>query len=207
MQTFAPEGTFEACARVLDKPRLNKQITEVKQILKARTGRSRAYVNHPATRMWWDNVAALRAYGRAMLAEWRERGGKGHLDTEFDSDLPWRAPWWWGGTSIMLTHQSRLNHKWLVDELRKAIPRGHWPLFRQLYCQDLPKNWNEFSSRDRIDLTNILMDLGMPPDKPHYQYPVADNLHYIWPTEPGKYKIKRGKTFVEWRPGDPLSVH
>lgn len=207
MQTFMPADTFHGCAMLLDKPRLNKQITECKQLINALTGESAGYANHPATLMWKDNVEALKHYGRVMLTEWRLRGGKGHDKTNFDSTGDYLKPWWWGDESIIYTHQSRLNHKWLVDELRKAIPRGEWPLFRQLYCKHLPKTWNEFCSNHRIELTCLLLSLDMPPQKPFHKFPVPSDLHYIWPTEPGKFKTKRGKHFVEWRPGDEFSVH
>ena len=82
MQTFLPSPDFAECARVLDGKRLNKQITEVKQILMAITGESDGWRNHPAVAMWRGHYDALIEYGVALYDEWQsrldlgKRGGK-----------------------------------------------------------------------------------------------------------------------------------
>ena len=83
MQTFLPYPSFRESARVLDPRRLNKQITEVKQLLVAlRDGG--AWVNHPAARMWRGYEPALWLYGFWMYNEWRQRWTRGARGGKID---------------------------------------------------------------------------------------------------------------------------
>lgn len=114
MQTFVPEDTFGACAAALDSKRLGKQRVEVLQILKALTGGSWGWRNHPATKMWEGHEAGLCAYGLAVCGEWVARGYK---DTCADkmraiiSPDPTDLPWWWGNVEMMESHRSNLVRK------------------------------------------------------------------------------------------------
>lgn len=74
MQTFLPYPDFTRTARVLDRQRLGKQRVETLQILNALTGKSKGWVNHPATRMWRGHEMALFAYGLEICDEWIRRG-------------------------------------------------------------------------------------------------------------------------------------
>ena len=78
MQTFLPYADFAKCARVLDTKRLNKQILETYQILRAIKGRSKGWRNHPATKMWKNDYFALAAYGFHVCLEFAKRRGKAH---------------------------------------------------------------------------------------------------------------------------------
>ena len=51
MQIFITGSPFET-AQALDKRRLNKQIIECRQILKAINGESKAWANHPCVKMY-----------------------------------------------------------------------------------------------------------------------------------------------------------
>ena len=55
-------------AKKLDKRRLNKQIIECGQILKALSGESSAWANHPATRQYAANWLWLRNYMKCLDA-------------------------------------------------------------------------------------------------------------------------------------------
>lgn len=48
MQTFLPYPSFAESARVLDRQRLGKQRVEVLQLLRALTGQTKGWANHPA---------------------------------------------------------------------------------------------------------------------------------------------------------------
>lgn len=74
MQTFLPYPDFKDSARVLDNKRLGKQRVETLQILNALTGKSRGWVNHPATKMWRGHEEALVLYGLDVCVEWVSRG-------------------------------------------------------------------------------------------------------------------------------------
>lgn len=205
MQTFITHDYYAATAMQLDRARLNKQITETKQLISAITGTKTGYANHPAALMWKDYLPALHTYGCAMLQEWRNRGGQGHT-TGFIMYKRWQTPWWSDNLDVQLTHRSRLNHKGIVDSLRSAFGRGHWLAFRQLYCPSLPKTWNEFKPADRNHLAGLLEELQMPRCRePYYNYDISPDHSYIWPCrEPGRFKTLAGKEWREWTPGDPL---
>ena len=74
MQTFLPEMTFTASAQALDNKRLGKQRVEVLQLLRALSGESKGWVNHPACKMWQGCEMALAVYGLAICDEWKKRG-------------------------------------------------------------------------------------------------------------------------------------
>ena len=65
MQVFIIGSPYET-AKVLDKKRLNKQIIECRQILKAILGESKAWANHPCTIQYRDNVNWLIAYTHCL---------------------------------------------------------------------------------------------------------------------------------------------
>lgn len=118
MQTFVPELTFEESAKVLDYRRLGKQRVEVLQIIQALvpvTGRkTHGWRNHPATKMWQENIAGLSAYGVAICDEWIARGYKdtcrekiiSHVEPDME-DLPS----WWGNAMVHDSHKSNLLRK------------------------------------------------------------------------------------------------
>ncbi len=118
MQTFIPYPDFRSSAAVLDMKRLGKQRVETLQILQSLvpvTGRkNHGWRNHPATKMWQDNVAGLAAYGVAICDEWIKRGYK---DTCRDKILALGLaaaddlPSWWGDDRVHLSHQSNLLRK------------------------------------------------------------------------------------------------
>lgn len=118
MQTFVPEITFEESARVLDYRRLGKQRVEVLQIIQALTpvtGRkTHGWRNHPATKMWQENVHGLAAYGVAICDEWVSRGYKDTCRDKIMSHVEADAtdlPTWWGDSRIHDSHKSNLLRK------------------------------------------------------------------------------------------------
>ena len=76
MQTFLPYSNFHQSAKALDYRRLGKQRIETKQILNALMGKSKGWVNHPATQMWRGYETALAIYGGIICQEWIKRGYK-----------------------------------------------------------------------------------------------------------------------------------
>ena len=116
MQTFITDPDPAVCARHLDNRRLNKQITESLQIIRASlygTG----WKNHPATKMWADHEHNLALYNLHMIEEWWERGYTSHLGSveqvfDFMDTLPdtgW--PDWWGDRLMIESHKSNLVRK------------------------------------------------------------------------------------------------
>ena len=84
MQIFIIGTPFET-AQALDKRRLNKQIIECRQIMKAIKGESKAWANHPCVKMYRGRMTWLYFYlsvledyqqGRWMCAEYTSSASK-----------------------------------------------------------------------------------------------------------------------------------
>jgi hypothetical protein len=138
MQTFLPYEDFVESAKVLDNKRLGKQRVEVLQILNALSGKSRGWVNHPATRMWRGHELALAVYGVKVCDEWTSRGFNDTCRSKIVATMPmyygFRGPMlpdWLGDRSFHRSHQSNL--------LRKD-PAFYGPYFMGV-PNDLPYVW------------------------------------------------------------------
>jgi hypothetical protein len=94
---------------------LGKQRVEAYQILRALTGESKGWINHPAVKMWRGYERALAMYGLEMCNEWIARGYKDSLKPRFLSFQSWKLdtlefPSWLGG-DIHSSHRSNLLRK------------------------------------------------------------------------------------------------
>lgn len=67
MQIFFIGNVLET-AKCLDKKRLNKQIIEVNQLIKAIEGETKAWRNHPVTVMYENDLNFLRGYKNCLTA-------------------------------------------------------------------------------------------------------------------------------------------
>jgi hypothetical protein len=138
MQTFLPYASFEQSAVVLDRQRLGKQRVEGLQLLRALSGMTKGWVNHPAAKMWRGHEWLLFDYTRTICSEWVMRG---YTDTCYAkvTDLAnehgsmWGdvEPLWLGVEAVHLSHRSNL--------VRKA-PDHYGPLFPDT-PDDLPYVW------------------------------------------------------------------
>lgn len=116
MNTFLPHVSFSASATVLDRARLGKQRIEVLQLLRALSGETKGWVNHPACKMWRGYEGALVNYGLAVCNEWIHRG---YSDTCLQKiwDLEIRARWnpenppWLGDRAFHASHRAALLYK------------------------------------------------------------------------------------------------
>lgn len=68
MQIFLPSPSCLQTARQLDKRRLNKQIIEAAQIIRAIDEEGRGWHNHPATRMYRIHKQWLMLYRDCLAA-------------------------------------------------------------------------------------------------------------------------------------------
>lgn len=75
-------GTPIETAMALDHRRLNKQIIECRQIIKALNGETQAWANHPATRQYKNHVEWLKNYLKCL-----ERYREGLYASEYYSSL------------------------------------------------------------------------------------------------------------------------
>lgn len=114
MQTFLPYEDFAASAEVLDYRRLGKQRVETWQILNALGGKTKGWVNHPASRMWRGHETALALYGETVCREWIRRGYKDTMLERFvnlTAGAPVSMPAWLGDERVHISHQSNLVRK------------------------------------------------------------------------------------------------
>lgn len=114
MQTFLPYPNFKDSAICLDNKRLNKQIIECYQILKALHGETKGWVNHPATLMWKGYENSLVCYGVWCCWVWKSRGFQTKLEEElvkFFNNSAIVFPWWVGLDKFHASHRSNLYRK------------------------------------------------------------------------------------------------
>jgi len=136
MQTFVPYEDPAQCAEVLDDKRLNKQITECRQIIQALESDGTAWRNHVAVRMWEGYVSTLKIYYNFMLKEWKENRGRNYkhgLYTDFESGELIKRPVWWGRNDIHHSHKARLFFKDPVfyeqfSSFALVYPEYVWPV-------------------------------------------------------------------------------
>jgi hypothetical protein len=132
VQTFLPHSDFARSARDLDRRRLGKQRVETLQVLRAATIPGYGWYRHPATAMWEHHVPALVAYGRAVVDEWRARGGADSTGWQIREFAPgaWDAwpddgvadpPPWLGDPALHRSHRSNLLRK-DEDHYREIFP-------------------------------------------------------------------------------------
>jgi len=122
MITFVPFADVTLCAKSLDYRRLGKQRVEAYQIWLTLTGRgrflpdgtqgppSKAWANHPATKMWAGHTCFLAMYCNAMIDEWIAQGYRNFMWKLPHCSNPCPPPWW-GWPPIHLSHQAALNRK------------------------------------------------------------------------------------------------
>lgn len=119
MQTFLPLSSFYQSASCLDYRRLGKQRVECKQILFALQGKTKGWVNHPATKMWKGYEGSLILYATIICEEWLRRGYKDNQLKFFleeygkieDSYNKFIFPHWFGDDEFHASHRSNLLRK------------------------------------------------------------------------------------------------
>jgi hypothetical protein len=109
MQTFLPHPNFRISASLLDRQRLGKQRVEAQQILNALEGKTKGWVNHPATKMWRGYEDALKRYLKCCIDEWVARGYKNNMGVEAPTSAI--LPPWVGDERVHSSHRANLLRK------------------------------------------------------------------------------------------------
>jgi hypothetical protein len=130
MQTFLPYANFRKSVSVLDRQRLGKQRVEAQQILNALEGKTKGWVNHPATRMWCGYEPALMRYMQCAIDEWTARGYNNTMIVTVPSVVA--MPPWMGDERVHASHRSNLIRKDPVHYGSFGWSEGpdvpyHWP--------------------------------------------------------------------------------
>jgi hypothetical protein len=100
--------------KYLDYRRLGKQRVEAKQIIDAITKGEGGWFDHPVTRMWINNVEALKYYFNCCVDEWIERGYKNTMEKySFDSEIDevTLLPWFYTNKQIQHSYRASLLRK------------------------------------------------------------------------------------------------
>jgi hypothetical protein len=126
MQTFItrydpnPIVAFHVTAAQLDWRRLGKQRVEAYQIIRALTGESNGWINHPCTKMWRGHLRLLGAYLDTMIDEWERRGYVNTMRRHYTGLDTYPEQWWmmnqhmlpkWYTPEFVHRHQSNLIRK------------------------------------------------------------------------------------------------
>ena len=110
MQTFLPYSNFADSLDCLDYRRLGKQRVEAYQIINALEGKSKGWVNHPATKMWRGYENALKQYLNKCIEHWIARGYNNNMKKEIiEGKIEY--PHWLGDDKFHSTHRSNLLRK------------------------------------------------------------------------------------------------
>jgi len=106
----------------LDYRRLGKQRVEAFQIINVLTGvqKTKGWHNHPAVRMWENNIDALKLYHNEIIKGWLRRGYKNNMSLYDVPDNP-EMPWWMNNEEIHRSHRARLIAK------LPAYYESQWP--------------------------------------------------------------------------------
>lgn len=128
MQIFIPYKSPLLVAKCLDSKRLRKQIIECNQILRAISGESKAWANHPVTKMYSSFSGWVRNYKDCL-----DNFLKGNITkAEYLNTLcitPGNYPWFLDITELLDQHKKRLFTK----------NKLHYELFSNYGTSD--ENW------------------------------------------------------------------
>lgn len=107
MQIFIPHPSPIHVAQCLDPKRLNKQVVECDQIMKAIKGETKAWANHPVVKMYSDHLHWVKLY-RDCLYNYRIGNTRLaiHLSNEADKIRPK-----WMTRPLCYSHRRRLVEK------------------------------------------------------------------------------------------------
>jgi hypothetical protein len=112
MNTFLPFANFDRSAECLDRARLGKQRVEVLQLLRALSGETQGWRNHPAAKMWRGHEATLAYYGVVCCQEWIRRGYKDTCLEKIAAHCgPITWPRWFDDEAFHESHRSNLLRK------------------------------------------------------------------------------------------------
>lgn len=128
MQVFIIGSPLET-AQALDAKRLHKQIVEVRQIIDAHIGQTKAWLNHPCTRQYWKHTVWLKLYEIVL---------KHHRD----------------GYTALAEYYSRLAEKFKPDF---HTPEYFDQMKRRLYTKD-PNHYSQWAHLGSSDVNWYYVD-------------------------------------------------
>ena len=116
MQVFLPYKNFYQAAKCLDRKRLNKQVLEIRLILKACVYKSKGWINHLIVKMWRGSESLLWHFGLTCCNEYFRKTKRVHKYKKWylrTMNL-WtnkNKPEWFSIDEIFLQYQANLFYK------------------------------------------------------------------------------------------------
>lgn len=116
MQTFLPYPDVRRSLKCLNKQRLLKQAVEAKQLINIlHNKKTGGWVNHPATRMYRNNVGFLINYYNTCLDLCKEAGINLTKLQKIEPLENQEPPFWFGDETFHLSHRANLWRKAFDD--------------------------------------------------------------------------------------------
>lgn len=150
MQTYLPLPDCAASAAILDDRRLNKQRSDIMQLLK-KLAEPASDEDHPLVKMWRGNeLFLIDKYAPAIMFEWMSRENNDNTlikVMEFRKDYPVDEghtddpPEWFGDPVLHDAHKSYLLR------LEPSKYRQHWPDV----SDELPMVWPRSPAKQRAN--------------------------------------------------------
>jgi len=189
MNVFLPYPDYAQSVKVLDNQRLNKQIIEAAQLIKAiKTGG--AWSNHPAARMFKDSLLDLCLYGALAGLEAKSRGMNPSLNClevfkDNSSKGTNNSPTWLGKKKVHAGYRSNLLRKGRADAVCAQIKR-HLKL-RSINAWLKENHFPEKSALTSLHINELqggCRQMNTPRPANYYKqfgWKEDDTLPYFWP--------------------------
>ena len=167
MNTFLPYSSFRSSALALDLKRLNKQVSECKQLATALAGETKGYAFHPATLMWEGYLPALIEYARWCCYAFYRLRKKQH---EYSN--------WFDQRALEIRRARSLEDRKRNPEIAMPWWVGHPKFHLSVRGILLHKNPEWYKKQFK--------GMRVPANKPDY----------IWPVSSSRWKIEKGRLVV-----------
>lgn len=157
VNTFVISSDLKECAKALDKVRLNRQCQEARVIIDNLKNKGKK-CTHPAEKMWYGHVPALKLYYNVFLRQWIKKGGMTSFDYyEIDDDEDIEFPWWFEWDIFHTIHKYSLMRKMPSYYHFDDIP-DEYTIFKDLgylWPSDLDKSTIRKICNDRLSIKEI----------------------------------------------------
>lgn len=109
VMTFVVTTDLAENFRILDTQRLGKQRVEGMQLINA-IENNKGWSQHPAARMWANNLDALKHYVNCCIYEWIQRGNENTMKY-YEVPKFIVFPWWFSWNPLIQSHRAMLYRK------------------------------------------------------------------------------------------------
>lgn len=181
VQTFLPYSDFKKCARILNTKHLCKQRVEAYQLINAIEKEKKsetnvdskkiAWINHPVTVMWKNNLSALKLYYNCMIDEMEKRGFKNNMivnkeenKKKYEIEENVSYPWWLGWEVFHYSHQASLLRKSPSSYVKyfKNLPEEYresgyvWPSkLTSKQVKDIKESLGSFKNGKKLNIKDV----------------------------------------------------